>query len=59
MKHPSNSQYEQIIKDIYYRNDGGYNINEYDYFFNVKHILPDSLYENKILKFKDFTKKMD
>jgi hypothetical protein len=59
LKHPTNYQYEQIIKDVYYKNDNGYNVNEYDYFINLKHLLPDYLYENKILKFNQFVKNLD
>jgi len=54
LKHPSVSQYENLIKDIYNRNDDGYNINIGEYFSNSKHLLPTHLYESRILTFTQF-----
>jgi hypothetical protein len=54
-KHPTDFGYEQYVKDIYYNNDGGYHIEKFQLFSELHHLLPDYLYENKILKFNEFT----
>lgn len=52
--HPDDN-YEKILKEIYARNDGGYNISQNDYFINIKtHVSP--ITENKIFNFKEFIK---
>jgi len=48
--HPTNSEYIKLIKNIYDRNDNGYNINEHKYFSELKHI-----HESKILTFTQFS----
>jgi len=56
--HPTNFEYENIVKNIYYKNDSGFHYNESDIFFNLKNLLPNDLYENKILNFNEFIKKL-
>lgn len=56
IKHPpSNDNYETIIKNIYKRNDDGFNIELNDYFINLYKILNFNINE-RILNFSKFKK---
>ena len=53
--HPKNHLgYVKYVKDIYYRNDGGYHNDKFDYFSELHHLLSNILYENKIMKFDEY-----
>lgn len=54
-KHPTNNKYDYLIKEIYYRNDDGYNLEIGEYFIDLKYLLPNKTFESKIImKFQDF-----
>ena len=53
---PRNDNYKTIIKEIYQRNDKGFNETEVDYFIDIQHILNFDINENLIMTFKDFIK---
>ena len=52
----STDSYKTIIKEIYQRNDKGFNETEVDYFIDIQHILNFDINENLIMTFKDFIK---
>jgi len=59
LKHPpSNDNYKTIIKEIYKRNDDGYNLDIESYFINSQHILNSYINEKIIMTFKDFIKNL-
>lgn len=53
---PPNDNYETIIKNIYTKNDDGFNIDMGDYFINLFKILNFDISEHIILRFKNFNK---
>jgi len=59
IKHPpANDNYKTIIKDIYGRNDDGFNLEYDEYFINLFNILNFDIKEIKILKFKEYLFKL-